>query len=41
MEEKLQFLREQRHVDADRVSNLIDLNNKFDLLETTDTEFYG
>ena len=40
MEEKLQFLRE-RHVDENRVSNLIDLNNKFDLLERTDTEFYG
>ena len=40
MEDKLAALRD-RCVDENRVSNLIDLNNKFDLLERTDTEFYG
>lgn len=40
MEDKLCYLRE-RNVDENRMSNLIDLNNKFDLLERTDTEFYG
>lgn len=40
MEDKLQYLRD-RCVDENRISNLIDLNNKFDLLERTDTEFYG
>ena len=41
MSEKLQVLREQKMLDQDRIYNLIDLNNKFDLIETTNMEFYG
>ena len=41
MQDKLVNLREQKNVDQDRVHNLIDLNNKFDLIETTNIEFYG
>ena len=33
MQGKLVVLREQRALDEDRVSNLIDLNNKFDMIE--------
>ena len=34
-------LRDQKTLDQDRIYNLIDLNNKFDLIETTNMEFYG
>lgn len=35
------MLRDQKNLDQDRIYNLIDLNNKFDLIETTNMEFYG
>ena len=41
MQGKLVVLREQKQLDQDRVSNLIDLNNKFDLIEVQNMEFYG
>ena len=42
MQEKLIALRDVKAVlDNDRISNLVDLNNKFDLIETTNMEFYG
>ena len=41
MQEKLTALREQKTIDEDRISNLIDLINKFNLIETTNMEFYG
>jgi hypothetical protein len=42
MHEKLIQLRDVKSLlDNDRISNLIDLNNKFDLVETTNMEFYG
>lgn len=41
MQEKLNALRDQKVLDDDRISNLIDLINKFNLMETTNMEFYG
>ena len=42
MQEKLANLKDMSHLlKEDRVQNLIDLNNKFDLIETTNLEFYG
>lgn len=42
MQEKLSTLKEMKQLlQEDRVSNLIDLNNKFETIETTNMEFYG
>ena len=41
MQEKLVSLRDQKALDEDRISNLIDLINKFELIESTNLEFYG